>query len=227
MQKVEIPPLSPLSVHYVGYPVTKGHSDLGLDYKVKDQHLKGSNHIVTQDLTLGEKVEGQGKVNLPIKLGVSLLTDKEGRITLDFPVEGRLDDPEFGVGTAIEGAIGEVVSGADQVSVPSARENRRRGRRKEGEDLGYVEFPAGSATLDPASAERLRTLATALKERPGLRVVVPGAWDDAADGTALREAALRNSRSPPAASRHWVRSAPTRSGRPWSTPRASTRLGSS
>ena len=100
VHKVEIPPLSPMSVHYLGYPVTKGRSDLGLDYKVKDQHLKGTNHIVTQDLTLGDKVEGQGKVNLPIKLGVSLLTDKDGRITLDFPVEGRLDDPKFGVGTA-------------------------------------------------------------------------------------------------------------------------------
>ena len=40
-----------------------------------------------------------------------------------------------------------------------------------------------------ASAERLRTLANALKAHPGVRIVVPGAWDDAADGTALREAA--------------------------------------
>ena len=44
--------------------------------------------------------------------------------------------------------------------------------------------------LDPASAERLRSLATALKARPGLRIVVPGVWDDAADGTALRDATL-------------------------------------
>ncbi len=186
VQKVEIPPLSPFSIHYLGYPVTKGGTDLSLDYKVKDQHLKGSNHIVTQDLTLGDKVAGEGKVNLPIKLGVSLLTDKDGRITLDFPVEGRLDDPEFGIGKA----LGGVVSGLIKSPFRSlGKIGGGKGGGKE-EDLGHVEFPAGSAVLDPASAERLRSLATALKARPGLRIVVPGVWDDAADGTALRDATL-------------------------------------
>ena len=183
VQEVEIPPLSPMSVHYLGYPVTKGHTDLALDYKIKDQGLKGANHIVTQDLTLGDKVEGQGKVNLPIKLGVSLLTDKDGRITLDFPVEGRLDDPKFGIGTALGGVVSGLIKSPFRMLSKS-------GGGKEGEDLGYVEFPAGSAALDTASAERLRSLATALKARPGFRVVVPGAWDDAADATALREAGL-------------------------------------
>ena len=190
VHRIEIPPLSPISVHYAGYPVTKGRSDLGLDYAIKDQHLKGSNHIATKDLTLGDKVAGGGNVKLPIKLGVSLLTDKDGRITLDFPVEGRLDDPEFGVGTAIGSAIGEVVSELVKSPFRLLGKIGGGGGGKEEEDLGYVEFPAGSAALDPASAERLRTLATALKERPGVRIVVPGAWDDAADGTALREAAL-------------------------------------
>jgi uncharacterized protein involved in outer membrane biogenesis len=179
--RLEIPPLSPMSVHYIGHPVTRGRGEIGLDYKVKDQHLKGSNHIVAQDLTLGDKVAGEGKVNLPVKLGVSLLTDKDGRITLDVPVEGRLDDPEFGVGKAIGGVVSGLIKSPFRLL-------GKIGGGKEGEDLGTVEFPAGSAVLEPASAERLRTLANALKERPELRILVPGAWDDAADGTALREA---------------------------------------
>jgi hypothetical protein len=191
LHRLEIPPLSPFSVHYLGYPVTKGRGDLGLDYEVKDQEMKGSNHIVTRDLTLGDKVAGGGDVKLPVKLGVSLLTDKDGLITLDFPVEGRLDDPKFGVGTAIGSAMREVVS---EVVKSPFRQLAKIGGGKGGggkeEDVGYVEFPAGSAALDPASAGRLRTLAAALKERPGLRIVVPGGWDDAFDGTALQEAAL-------------------------------------
>ncbi len=180
--RLEMPPLSPMSVHYIGHPVTKGRGEIDLDYKVKDQHLKGSNHIVTQDLTLGDKVAGEGKVNLPIKLGVSLLTDKNGRITLDVPVDGRLDDPKFDVGTVIGGVVSDLIKSPFRLL-------GKIGGGKEGEDLGTVEFPAGSAVLEPASAERLRTLANALKERPELRIVVAGAWDDAADGTALREAA--------------------------------------
>ena len=179
--RLEIPPLSPMSVHYIGHPVTRGRGEFDLDYKVKDQHLKGTNHIVTQDLTLGDKVAGEGKVNLPIKLGVSILTDKEGRITLDVPVEGRLDDPKFDVGTALGGVFSGLIKSPFRLL-------GKVGGGKEGEDLGTIEFPAGSAALEPASAERLRTLANAMKERPELRIVVPGAWDDAVDGTALREA---------------------------------------
>ena len=170
-----------MSVHYIGHPLTRGRGEIALDYKVKDQHLKGTNHIVTQDLTLGDKVAGEGKVNLPIKLGVSILTDKEGRITLDVPVEGRLDDPKFGVGDAIGGVLSGLIKSPFRLL-------GKIGGGKEGEDLGTVEFPAGSAVLEPASAERLRTLANALKERPELRIVVAGAWDEDADGTALREA---------------------------------------
>jgi hypothetical protein len=208
VHRVEMPPLSPMSVHYLGYPFTKGRTDLGLDYGIKDQHIKGTNRITTQDLTLGEKVEGQGSVKLPIKMGVSLLTDKDGRILLDFPVEGRLDDPKFGVGTAIQAAVGEVMG--ELIKSPFRMLGKIGGRGKGGdgkgsggeggvaaggaggsegkdeEDLGHVEFAAGSAALEPASAERLRDLAGALKERPGIRIVVPGSWDEAADGTALR-----------------------------------------
>jgi hypothetical protein len=213
VHRVEMPPLSPMSVHYLGYPFTKGRTDLGLDYGIKDQHIKGTNRITTQDLTLGEKVEGQGSVKLPIKMGVSLLTDKDGRILLDFPVEGRLDDPKFGVGTAIQAAVGEVMG--ELIKSPFRMLGKIGGRGtggdgkgsggeggvaaggaggsegKDEEDLGHVEFAAGSAALEPASAERLRDLAGALKERPGIRIVVPGSWDEAADGTALREAALQ------------------------------------
>ena len=179
--RLDMPPLSPMSVHYIGHPLTRGRSEIRLDYKVKDQDLKGTNHIVTQDLTLGDKVAGEGKVNLPIKLGVSILTDKNGRITLDVPVEGRLDDPKFDVGTAIGGVVSSLIKSPFSLL-------GKIGGGKEGEDLGHVEFSAGSAVLEPGSVERLRTLASALKERPELRIVVPGAWDDAADGTALREA---------------------------------------
>jgi hypothetical protein len=148
-------------------------------------------------------------------MGVSLLTDKDGRILLDFPVEGRLDDPKFGVGTAIQAAVGEVMG--ELVKSPFRMLGKIGGRRSKGgdekssggegavaaaggagsgegqdeEDLGHVEFAAGSAALEPASAERLKNLAGALKERPGIRIVVPGSWDEAADGTALREAALQ------------------------------------
>ena len=215
--RLEIPPLSPMSVHYIGHPVTRGRGEIALDYKVKDQHLKGSNHVVTQDLMLGEKAAGEGKVNLPVKLGVSILTDKEGRITLDVPVEGRLDDPEFGV----DKVIGGVVSGL--IKSPF-RLLGKIGGGKEGEDLGTIEFPAGSAVVERASAERLRDSGQSPEGAPG--AADPGAGRL---GRCRRRGALREAAKPiPDGGLETLgRGAPTQSARSSSTPRASTRRGSS
>ncbi len=55
-----------------------------------------------------------------------------------------------------------------------------------GEDLAYVEFPAGAANAFAAGQEdKLSKIAKALNERPGLRLDIAGKVDPAADAEAL------------------------------------------
>ena len=182
-----VPPLSPMAVRYLGHPVERGTADVALDYEILANRLTGRNRIVTQDLALGVKVEGEGMIGLPVKLGVSLLTDKNGRITLEFPVEGSLDDPDFGVGRAIGSATKDVVGSL--VKSPF-RLLGKLGGGKERDDYGYVEFAAGRADLGPTSEAKLRTLAAGAAQRPELILQVAGAWAPKVDIAALREAAL-------------------------------------
>ncbi|MEN8165784.1 MAG: DUF748 domain-containing protein, partial [Acidobacteriota bacterium] len=110
LRRIIMPPLSPMSVKFIGHGLTDGDTDLDLDYTISDGDLVGANHIEADDLELGDKVDDEGMLNLPFKLGVSLLKDKEGRITLDIPLEADLSDHELEMSAVIKSAVKEVVS---------------------------------------------------------------------------------------------------------------------
>lgn len=187
LRQADLPPGSPMSVRYIGHPMEEGKVDLGFDYEIVSSDLVGNNRIVTAGLSLGDKVEGEGVVNLPFKLGVSLLTDKEGLITLEFPIEGNLDDPGFSLGNAIGSAAKEIVGGL--VTSPFRLLGNLGGGSGD-EDLGFVEFEAGSSELEVTAADKLGVVAAGIGQRPEIVLLVEGAWDPAADRMALKEAAF-------------------------------------
>jgi hypothetical protein len=161
--------------------------DITLRYEITSSDLVGSNKFVTDGLALGDKVDGEGMVNLPIKLGVSLLTDKNGLITLEFPIEGNLDDPAFGIGNAIGSAAKEI---AGELIKSPFRLLGKLGGGSGDEDLGFVGFDAGSEVLGNNANAKLQTLAAGADQRPELVLLVQGAWDPVADAIGLKKAAF-------------------------------------
>jgi hypothetical protein len=187
VRQAVLPPMAPMSVRYIGHPIDEGTVDIALRYEIVTSDLVGSNHFVADGLALGDKVEGEGMVDLPFKLGVSLLTDKEGRITLEFPIEGNLDDPSFGLGNAIGSAVTELTG--ELIKSPFRLLGKLGGGSGD-EDLGFVEFEAGSAELELTALDRLRTLAAGADQRPELVLLIEGSWDAEADTAGLKEAAF-------------------------------------
>ncbi len=187
IRQAEMPPVSPMAVRYVGHPVKQGRVDIDLDYEITNSEVVGTNRFVTQDLKLGERVEGDRVFDLPAKLGVSLLTDKNGRITLEFPIEGSLDDPGFGIGNAISAAVKEITS--ELVKSPFRLLGKLGGGSGD-DDFGFIEFMAGTAELGSNAVGKLTTLVAGADQRPELILLVEGSWDPAADAAALQEAAL-------------------------------------
>jgi hypothetical protein len=187
IRQADMPPASPMAIRFVGHPLDRGKIDIHLDYRITNSELVGSNSFVTQGLELGERVEGDRVVDLPIKLGVSLLTDKNGRITLEFPVEGNLDDPNFGLGNAITSAVKEITSGL--VKSPFRLLGKLGGGSGD-EDFGFIEFRAGNAELGGNASEKLATLVAGAEQRPELTLLVEGSFDPEADALALKNAAF-------------------------------------
>ena len=189
IREMQLPALTPMSVKFIGHPISDGDVSLDLDYEITDRYLTASNRIEADDLVLEDKVEGEGLVSLPFKLGVSLLKDKEGRIVLDIPFEGSFDTPGFGMATAAGAAAKEVFS--EIVKSPFKLLGKLGGGGGD-QDLEHVEFEAGSAALDERAGEKLSTLAAGLMERPALVLGIVGSFDVQSDTAALRLAGFED-----------------------------------
>jgi hypothetical protein len=186
-RNVGLAQLTPYVVKFAGYRVRSGRASADLRYRLRDGQLTGQNQLVFRELELGEKVEDSGAPDLPLELAVALLADASGRIALDIPVRGNLNDPQFDFGGLIARALGNSIRRI--VSAPFRALTGWLGG--EGDDLGVLRFEAGSAQLAPPQEENVARIAQALAARPQLGVVVRGGYDPERDAVALRRQAVR------------------------------------
>ena len=179
---------NPYIAKFAGYRIESGRLSAELRYQVREGALVGSNQLAFQNMKLGEKLEQKGLLDLPLELAVALLADSEGRINLEIPVRGNLNDPQFDMGAIVARALGNVVKKI--VSAPFRALAALLGA-KEDQDPGAIAFAPGSAALSPPAEENVARVAKALGERPRLGVEVHGAYDAQRDAQALGMRAAR------------------------------------
>ena len=186
-KRVELTNLTPYSGKFAGYRIRKGRLNLDLHYLITKGQLKAENKVVVEQLQLGEKVDSADAVNLPLKLAIALLKDTDGKISIELPVSGDLNNPQFSVmpivwqtlrnlvlraATAPFKFIGGLVSGGGS------------------QDLGTVSFAAGSDELSGEAQASLDKLASALRERPALRLEIEGTSAETSDGPLIAQQRL-------------------------------------
>ncbi|WP_322012464.1 DUF748 domain-containing protein [Paraburkholderia sp. J12] len=180
---IELTNLTPYSTKYAGYPITKGKLNVDLHYQLANDQLSANNHIFIDQLTFGDHVDNDTATKLPVRLAISLLKNRKGEIDVNIPVSGSLSNPEFSLGGLIWKAVLNLIAKA--VTAPfSLLANAFGGG---GEELGYVEFAPGTATLTDADEKKLDTIAKALDDKPSIKIDLIGRVDPAVDTPALRE----------------------------------------
>jgi hypothetical protein len=185
-KNMELTPLTPYSGKFVGYTIEKGKLSLDLKYKLSDNAIVGENVVLLDQLTLGDRVESPDTTKLPVRLAIALMRDTQGKIDIDLPVRGNLDDPEFSWGHLVVQALLNLVTKA--VTSPFALLGSLVGGG--GEELSFVEFEYGSESLLPEQIQKLDKLAQALRERPALELQIERAADSEYDRLALAEERL-------------------------------------
>ncbi|MEE4277364.1 MAG: DUF748 domain-containing protein [Halieaceae bacterium] len=185
---MDIATMSPYSGTYAGYTIDSGTLSLDLRYALAGQAIEGDNRVVISQMRLGEPIESDLAVEVPLKLGLALLTDAKGVIDLAVPVSGNVDDPQFSLGKIIGRAFMNVITKA--VTAPF---KLLAGLVGSDRNLEMITFAAGSTALDETAAAALDDLARALAERPQLTLLVGGSAAPGSDADALRRAALRQS----------------------------------
>jgi len=187
LQNDALMPTSPYASKYVGFPLESGALSLDLRYYVTQRELKAENKVRVDQLRLGEASNSPDAIKLPVKLGIALLQDRHGVIALNVPVNGRLDDPKFKLGPVIMQVFMNIITKA--ITKPFAMLGSMFGW---GEDLDHITFEVGQADFAEGELSKLDTLATALYERPALKLGIAGSVDPVKDREALAKLKLEH-----------------------------------
>ena len=186
LKGMDLTPASPYVVKFAGYELAEGKLNLDLAYQLVGRKLSSKNVITLDQFTFGQKVPGPDATHLPVRLAVALLKDRDGKIVLDVPIQGSLDDPKFRIGKVVMRVIGNILEKV--ATSPFSLLGAVFGGG--GEELSYQDFAPGSAELSPADLKKLDALAKALNARPALELEINGSVIPDADRAGLQRADL-------------------------------------
>ena len=128
---VHLTDLSPYMVAYFGMPFSDGIFGFTSTNTIANSRLEGTNHIDIFKPSLGEKQQGvKPRLNLPVKAALYVLKDKDGKVLLDVPVKGNVDNPEFNYMKLVWKALGNLI-----VKVATSPARLLKGMKDGGEEL--------------------------------------------------------------------------------------------
>ncbi len=186
LRGVRLEPLEPYVMSFLGYRVARGKMRGDFEYTITQGMLDGKNRVVLDNFYLGEAVPSPNAISAPIKLALAVLRNRDGEVVLEVPVSGSLKSPDFDFGQTIRGAFGNILG--QVATAPFAFLGSLLGGA--GGDLDEVEFRPGEASISDDAGQKLEFIARALRERPGLGLVIRWQVSPAADRDALRERRL-------------------------------------
>jgi hypothetical protein len=187
LRNIDLVTATPYAVRFAGYRIATGRLGLDLNYRVRDSLIEGDNKITLDQFTLGEHVDSPDALKLPFELAVKLLKDPDGTISLEVPVKGNLDDPQFSLAPLIWKAVGHFIGNI--IAAPFRALAHLFGGSS-GEDLGAIGFDPGKSKLLPPEKEKLVRVVAALSKHPELKLLIPAHYDAESDARAMKRAAL-------------------------------------
>jgi len=193
VKEFPVPRLNPYLDRLSTWVARQGTLTASLRYRLDDDDLQASNAIGLNGLELeegGRGTEVQRQVGLPLGLLVSLLKDRQGNITLDIPVRGRLSAPDFDYSQAMWTAVRNLA--IKLVSLPFSWVGNMfytADARIGAVQVFPVPFEIARTAPTSFGRDQLQRLATFLREQPAIRLRLRPVTT-VADVTALRREAL-------------------------------------
>lgn len=187
MTNLDLATLTPYSGTYAGYAIDGGRLTVQLNYTLENDRIRGSNHIVVNQLQLGQQVRGPKVMDLPLRFAIYLLTDSEGVMDLGVDVTGSVDDPDFSVGSIIWKAFRNLIV---KTATSPFRALGKLVGGGDSDDLDRVAFAAGSDRVEAQDSGNLQKLAQALQKKSALKLGLTGHVSPWQDIEALRDSTL-------------------------------------
>lgn len=185
---IDLTMASPYAQKYAGYQIAKGKLDLDLSYLINDMKLTANNQVLLNQFEFGKSVDSPDSTSLPLPLAIGILKDRNGKIDINLPISGDLNDPSFKITSVILNTFVNLVT-----KVVTSPFSILSGLIEGNDDISDIQFMANSSKLSPEQIDKIISLAKVLTERPNLTLEIRGLADvniDQKDNAARPESEL-------------------------------------
>ncbi len=193
-ESIDLRKLAAYTAQRVGYRAKSGHLDADIKWRVKQGLLDAEAELVIDKLSVVRVTEGKEDAfdrifGISLKTALSMLRDRNGRIVLRVPIQGNFHDPEFRLHLVVAKAVSNAMKkGAVSyfaplgvtlltgVVIPPGTTFVATQLLDLATTLRFkpVVFGPSSHALSPANKAYLKQMATRLKNRPGVKIVLCG-----------------------------------------------------
>jgi len=184
---ISLPQLTPYTVDALGYALESGHLDADSTLKINKGLIESENKLVIRGLELRpmnnasqEKLETQ--LAVPLNTALDMLRDKHDTITLDLPVNGNVDSPDFDISDVINTAVSKALRQGSMTYLKVALQPygalitlaEMAGDAATKVRLQPVGFEPGSSAVAENAIGYLEKVAGVLKDRPEVNIKICG-----------------------------------------------------
>ncbi|MDO9254277.1 MAG: DUF748 domain-containing protein [Bacteroidales bacterium] len=168
IEKMRISDFNPYSKFYVAHAFVEGMLFYNSTNTIRNGKLKSTNVMSIKKIEVSKKMKGMGLYEMPLRLAITILTDRKGNIDLDIPVEGDLKDPTYKFGKVIWQIVKNLVVKA--ATAPFDLLAKAFGGNEE--DIKYVRFDYLQNQFEARQMKSLDMISKALADKPELKIAM-------------------------------------------------------
>ncbi|MDR3653062.1 MAG: DUF748 domain-containing protein [Paludibacter sp.] len=96
LQNMSLKLMSPYCKYYTAYDITTGNMNFISKNNIRSNNITSSNTVDVYKMNVGKKQKQlKVKYNVPLRLALYIMKDKDDKINFDLPVKGNVKDPKF------------------------------------------------------------------------------------------------------------------------------------
>jgi hypothetical protein len=175
LKRLDLLSFSPYSEFYIASPITQGWFNYDINLKMTPTTLTNLNKVKIDELEFGKRTKDTTAMKVPIRLGLYLMKDNHDQIQFEIPVTGNPSEPKFRLGKIIWKAFGNMMLKA--VASPFRAMQGLAGANPE--SLEKLPFEIAQDSLTQVQREKLEQLASILKKKPELLLIMTQTSDPA------------------------------------------------
>lgn len=169
IKDLQMQELSPYSLHYFAYPISKGVLVYKGRTSLNNQMLDSKNHFDFYNLVVEKKRKDiNPEYKLPLQAAVYVLTDMSGRAKMDLPVSGNIKNPKFSfrkiIIKAFFNTILRVAASPVDMIIQACRANA--------DAFKDMQLDLSQHSFTSRQYDQFNAIVEVMKDKPELKVVV-------------------------------------------------------